>query len=162
MEMAPAGPLLRLGTSTDTEAIIALSLSTGVFTADELASLRHDLGSVYAHEGGHERLVVCEDVAGPLGFVQYSYAAITHGAWFIYWIAVSKRAQGQGIGVKLVRYAEDEVRRAGGRLLLIETSSKLPYEPTRRFYTGRGYELVARIPDYYSDGDDKCIFSKRL
>ena len=46
--------------------------------------------------------------------------------------------------------------------MLIETSSLPHYEPTCAFYRKHGYTLAARVADFYADGDDKLIFSKRL
>jgi len=61
-----------------------------------------------------------------------------------------------------MRAAEAAIREAGGRLALIETSSTPSYEKTLRFHSGLGYEIIARIPDFYSPGDDKIILQKRL
>ena len=61
-----------------------------------------------------------------------------------------------------MKFAEEEIVRRGGRMLLIETSSQESYGPTIRFYERAGYALVARIPEYYRPGDDKLIFMKRL
>ena len=49
-----------------------------------------------------------------------------------------------------------------GRLLLVETSGKLSFERTRRFYAGLGYRREAVIRDYYAAGDDKIVFAKPL
>jgi ribosomal protein S18 acetylase RimI-like enzyme len=100
--------------------------------------------------------------SGPLGFIQYSPAAITDGTWFVYWIAVAKHTHGCGIGARLLNHAEERITAQGGRLVQIETSSKPIYAATRRFYLGRGYTQVAQIPDYYADGDDLCVFQRRL
>jgi hypothetical protein len=62
----------------------------------------------------------------------------------------------------MLRYAEDEIYRAGGRLFLIETSSLPSYTPTRNFYLKHGYEQAAVIRDFYTDGDDQVIFRKHL
>jgi hypothetical protein len=61
-----------------------------------------------------------------------------------------------------MKAAEQEIRKAKGRLALIETSSTPAYEKTRRFHLGLGYKVIARIPDFYSPGDDKIILQKRL
>jgi ribosomal protein S18 acetylase RimI-like enzyme len=58
--------------------------------------------------------------------------------------------------------AEADCRAKNARLLLIETSSTPGYEATRRFYLKHGYTVTAQIADFYSDGDDKVIFAKRL
>jgi ribosomal protein S18 acetylase RimI-like enzyme len=47
-------------------------------------------------------------------------------------------------------------------MLLIETSSQQTYGGTIRFYEKRGYELAARIKNFYRIGDDKLVFSKEL
>ena len=87
---------------------------------------------------------------------------MTDRTWYLYWIAVSKQIQAQGIGAKMLHYAEEEIRKANGRLFLIETSSLPHYELTRKFYLKHKYEQHAVIKDYYSDGDDLVIFRKHL
>jgi ribosomal protein S18 acetylase RimI-like enzyme len=84
------------------------------------------------------------------------------GTYDLYWMAVSPHHQGKGYGRKLVEWLETRVREIGGRLIIIETSSTPKYEPTRRFYLGLNYPEVARIPDYYQDGDDRVIYVKRM
>ena len=54
------------------------------------------------------------------------------------------------------------VRVANGRLLLIETSDKSSFERTRQFYRKHNYAEVALIPDYFTDGDGKASFVKRM
>ena len=47
-------------------------------------------------------------------------------------------------------------------MLLIETSSQESYGSTQRFYEAAGYELAARIRNFYRVGDDKLVFLKEL
>ena len=106
--------------------------------------------------------LVAEDDSGILGYVCYGPTPLTEGTWDLYWEAVSRESRGQGVGGALTKAAEKEIREAGGRLVLIETSSAPMYEKTRRFHLGCGYEQIARIPDFYSPGDDKLVLRKRL
>ena len=46
--------------------------------------------------------------------------------------------------------------------MLIETSSQESYGGTIHFYERSGYELAARIRNFYRVGDDKLIFQKDL
>jgi hypothetical protein len=46
--------------------------------------------------------------------------------------------------------------------VIIETSSQPHYGGTRAFYLRRGYDVVARVPDFYAPGDDRLIFAKRI
>ncbi len=96
------------------------------------------------------------------GYICYGPTPITEGAWDIYWIAVARGARGQGLGKSLLSFAEDRIRQAQGRLVLIETSSKPDYERTRSFYISQGYEVISRIPDFYAPGDDRLILWKKL
>ncbi len=152
---------IRPATPADFDAIVALSRSSRVFSEAELAALAVDLPACDP-EAGDGLMVAMDEGAGPLGFVQYSPASITDGTWFIYWIAVAKHTHGRGIGARLLRHAEEHVLAQGGRIMLIETSSKPAYAATRSFYLGKGYIQVGQIPDYYADGDDLCIFQRRL
>jgi ribosomal protein S18 acetylase RimI-like enzyme len=96
------------------------------------------------------------------GYICYGPAPLTEGTWDIYWVAVAREKQGQGIGGALMKSAEKEIVKAKGRLSIIETSSTSAYEKTRHFHVSQGYQIVACIPDFYSPGDDKLILQKRL
>ncbi|WP_285713101.1 GNAT family N-acetyltransferase [Erythrobacter oryzae] len=87
---------------------------------------------------------------------------LTEGTWNTLCICVDPAAHGQGIGAALMRHIEDELRKQGARVLLVETSGTPAFERTRGFYDMLGYEREARIRDYYSAGDDKIVFRKAL
>ena len=110
---------------------------------------------------GYHIVVAGEDgVIG--GYICYGPTPCTADTWDFYWEAVRKEKRGRGIGSALSRAAEAAVKKARGRLIMIETSSTPAYENTRRFHRHNGYEEVARVPDFYSPGDDKLILCKRL
>ncbi|MBU2610373.1 MAG: GNAT family N-acetyltransferase, partial [Chloroflexi bacterium] len=92
----------------------------------------------------------------------YGQRPLTQGAYDLYWIAVDKNHHRQGIGEILLDEAEKQVKARGGRLLIAETAGKPAFESTQRFYLRSGYELEARIRDFYSPGDDLVVFTKRL
>jgi ribosomal protein S18 acetylase RimI-like enzyme len=96
------------------------------------------------------------------GYVCYGNTPLTEATWDLYWIAVANNKQGFGIGRSLMKHAEDDIRRMGGRLVMVETSGKPEYNKTRRFYDSMNYQKVCQIPDYYAPGDDLVLFSKRL
>ena len=106
--------------------------------------------------------LVAEDGSGVVGYISYGTTPLTEGTWDLYWEAIARERRGQGIGSALMKAAEEEIRKAEGRLALIETSSTPAYEKTIRFHLGLGYEIIARVPDFYSPGDDKLIMQKRL
>jgi ribosomal protein S18 acetylase RimI-like enzyme len=112
--------------------------------------------------GSGYHILVAEDGSLVSGYICYGETPCTVGTWDIYWIAVAREKRGRGIGKTLTGAAEAAIKEAGGRLAIIETSSTAPYENTRNFYLGRGYEIIARIPDFYLPGDDKLILRKIL
>jgi ribosomal protein S18 acetylase RimI-like enzyme len=95
-----------------------------------------------------------------LGYACYGPTPCTAGTWDLYWIAVSGEARGRGIGTLLMEEMERRLVEMDARLLLIETSSRADYAPTRGFYERRGYEVVAKVPDFYAPGDDRVIFAR--
>jgi ribosomal protein S18 acetylase RimI-like enzyme len=66
------------------------------------------------------------------------------------------------VGRGLLSASEDAAQKAGGRMIIAETSCTSVYDPTRSFYERMGYAMEARIKDFYSDGDDLAIFIKRF
>ncbi|MFM7149980.1 MAG: N-acetyltransferase family protein [Gemmataceae bacterium] len=155
--------LLRPARPEDTEALVELSQSTGVFKPHELEVLRDLLDEFHGGLAGEDHFVTVAEIEGsPVGYTYFAPDVMTDGTWYLYWIAVLRGEQGRGIGAGLVRQMEEEVNRREGRLILIETTSLPHSEATRTFYLRMGYALEGVIRDFYSDGDDMVIFRKRL
>jgi ribosomal protein S18 acetylase RimI-like enzyme len=155
--------MLRPTAPDDTPALVALADATRVFKPHEIVALQEVLDDYHAvnHTYGHVARTWA-DATGPVGFVYLAPTAMTDRTWELWWIAVDVRSQRSGVGSRLLEWVEAEVDRQAGRVLLIETSSTPAYAPTRGFYLKHGYDEVARIPDFYADGDDKVIFRKRM
>jgi len=75
---------------------------------------------------------------------------------------VAPDGRGKGIGRRLLAAVEEAVRALGGRLIVVETSSLPQYGPAHHFYRANHYTLEATLRDFYSEGDDLLIFTKRL
>lgn len=96
------------------------------------------------------------------GYACFGATPGTHATFDLYWIAVHPAFQGIGGGSVLLRDVEAQLRARRARLLVIETSSRDEYAPTRHFYERRGYVEAARIRDFYARGDDRVIYTKRF
>lgn len=146
----------------DTPALVALSGSSGLFKPEELGAIQAMLDGYHANiASGHQ--ILTYDEGGTL--VAIAYFAPREFADRVYellMIAVDASRHRQGIGSAMLRAVERAVRQAGGRLLLIETSDQSSFERTRQFYRKHDYAEVARIPDYFADGDGKVSFVKRV
>lgn len=156
--------LIRPALSTDTDCLVALADATGLFKPIEIVALREVLDDYHAvnHADNHHAIVI-EDNGDVVGFAYYGLAPMTVGTWQLWWIAVRKDQQGKGVGTRLLRHVEDEVRATHhGRLLFIETGSLPSYELTRQFYRKAGYEQHAVLQDFYAAGDSMIVFRKAL
>ncbi len=151
-------------TQEDSEAVLSLVEKTGMFTPTEL-SVASELIDIYLSDPQQRDydLVVVENAEGQVvGYMAYGPTPLTEGVYDLYWMAVAPDQQGRGYGKELVRWLEKKVTDAGGRVILIETSSQPKYEPTRRFYLGLDYREVSRIRDFYRPGDDRISYAKYL
>jgi ribosomal protein S18 acetylase RimI-like enzyme len=135
----------------------------GNFTNDEIdVALELIDHGIHGTDVSYCFLVSMNELGAVTGYACFGQVPMTDGTYDLYWIAVEQKLQGAGIGHALMDAVEKKLRVAGARLLLIETASKPSYTATRAFYERIGYELMARIPDFYRPGDDKVIYGRRL
>jgi len=99
---------------------------------------------------------------GPQAVVYYAPERMTEGTWNLYLIAVHPTLQGQGIGAALMAHVEQTLAQAGHRILLVETSDLPDFERTRNFYHKIKYTEEARIREFYTEGEGKVVFWKKL
>ncbi len=97
-----------------------------------------------------------------VAFANYGKNAFSTHSWELYWIAVHQDSRNKKLGSALLKAIEDNVRKAGGKILWIETSGRPLYASTEGFYKRNGYELQASLKDFYGPGDPKQIYAKVL
>jgi ribosomal protein S18 acetylase RimI-like enzyme len=151
---------IRPMTRRDKPAIMRLLAATPEFKPSEIAVAEELIDSYLKgpYQSGYYILVAELELL--VGYICYGPTPLTKGTWDIYWLAVRQGEQGRGVGSALMASVEDEIKKAKGKLVVIETSSTPKYERTRRFYRRYGYEAICRIPDFYAPDDDKIIFQK--
>lgn len=108
------------------------------------------------------RWLSCWHGSTMIGFACYGSESLTQDTWDLFWICVRPEARGKGAGRALINEAVSQARKANGRLMVIYTSSTPKYAPARGLYESAGFGRTAVVPDYYNDGDDLYIYSKRL
>jgi ribosomal protein S18 acetylase RimI-like enzyme len=155
--------MIRPTLPADSPALIDLAQATDVFKPIEIQALREVLDDYHATNRAHgHRAITFEQADQILGFAYYAPAAMTDRSWYLYWIAVTRHTQARGIGGKLLKHVEEDIRSSNGRILFIETSSLPHYDLTRKFYLKHSYEHGFTLPDFYADGDDLVVFRKRM
>ncbi|HEY7328963.1 MAG TPA: GNAT family N-acetyltransferase, partial [Gemmataceae bacterium] len=108
--------MIRPTVEADTPHLLKLTEGTGVFKPHEIEALNEVLSDYHADnlEYGHIA-VTCEEHGTIVGYAYYAPASMTDRTWYLYWIAVTRDTQAKGIGGKLLRYAEDDIRKRDGR-----------------------------------------------
>jgi ribosomal protein S18 acetylase RimI-like enzyme len=153
--------------AADRSGVFRILESAGNFTPEEVSTALElidewlDLGE---HSGYLTYVLDARDEGNSevLGYVCFGPTPLTESTYDLYWIAVDKSKHRGGVGKRLLKFAEEEIVRRGGKMLLAETSSQETYGGTIQFYEKTGYGLVGKIEEYYKPGDDKLIFAKRL
>ena len=149
---------IRAMSRADLPAVSTILDDTGLFPSELLPDMAEPF---LAGSAPHLWLVACGGGA-VLGFAYAEPERMTEGTHNLLAIAVSPARQNGGIGKALVGAVERRLVEAGGRVLLVETSSLAEYEGTRAFYDGLGFAREARIRGFYAEGEDKIVFWKRL
>jgi ribosomal protein S18 acetylase RimI-like enzyme len=148
----------------DRPSLNSMLIGTQVFNPEEIGVAMELIDIVLKDPDQNDYKVDCmvDDEDQPVGYICYGPVPMTQGAFDLYWIVVDRRFQGQRIGFRLLDFLEGVVRARGGRMILIDTSSIPQYKKTHKFYSRKGFQEVARIPDYYHPGNDRITFCKKL
>lgn len=137
--------------------------ATGVFSGEEVNIALELIDTVLQVPGQKDYIInVCERDGAVLGYYCVGPTPATDGTFDMYWIAVDPAVHGHGVGTVLNTHAERLIAEKGGRLIVVETSSRAAYESTRAFYRRREYVELARIKGYYRPDDDLVVYGKYL
>ena len=148
---------------SDREAIRELLVSTRAFQAHELAVAMELIDTALTKPDQQDYLpYVLEQNGTILAYTCFGKNPMTRFTFDLYWIATHAERMRRGYGREMFVFVEQEIKRRGGRLLVIETSSKERYQGAHHFYVKIGCEFAARLPDFYDEGDDRLIYFKRL
>lgn len=154
--------MIRPVTDNDVDAIITIAIGSELFPAEAADFLRDSVQRWQKAGQSPGQWVVDEHEGRVAAVAFFEPREATEGCWYLTMLAVHPERQRAGHGARLIAWVEAELRSSGARLLLIETSGTAQYDGTRRFYARQGFAEVARVPDYFCDGDDMVLFHKDL
>jgi ribosomal protein S18 acetylase RimI-like enzyme len=145
----------------DIKTVAEIVRSTGFFREDEISVAVELIEERLAKglESGYEFLFA-EHNGETVAYSCFGLIPCTLKSYDLYWIASHHDFRGMGIGRFLLSITEQEIKRAGGNGIYVETSSKEQYMPTRVFYEKNNYQLKARFEDFYDTNDDKLVYVK--
>lgn len=139
----------------------AIVRATDVFAEDEVAVALELFDDAIGGDPDYEFIGAFER-DNLIGYACFGATPSTDNTFDLYWIAVNPSVQRLGAGGLLMSEVERRLQQRRARLLVVETSSRANYAPTRRFYQKRGYEQAAQLRDYYARGDDRVVLTKHL
>jgi GNAT superfamily N-acetyltransferase len=148
---------------SDIQAVRDIIVSTGFFydheveIAVDLVRERLEVG-----ESSGYYFVFGEDNGRTISYSCFGPNIMSKTCHDLYWIATHNDYRGKGVGKKLLAETEKQAKELGCVILIAETSGLPHYEPTRLFYEKTGFDLEARIKDFYTMGDDKLFYTKRI
>lgn len=150
----------------DVAAVRQILESSGFFRPDEI-DIAGELVQERLEKGmpSGYRFLFALPVEGdetPVGYTCYGEIPCTIGSYDLYWIAVADSLRGRHVGQWLLDETEKRIGALGGRRIYIETSGRELYAATQGFYLRCGYELVAKLDEFYAEGDAKLVYAKAL
>ncbi len=98
----------------------------------------------------------------PIAIAYCAPEKLTEGTYNLYAIGVRGDIQGKGTGRAMMAFIENHLRQNGQRILIVETSGAADFQLTRQFYENLNYTKEAVIRDFWTEGDDKVIYWKKL
>jgi ribosomal protein S18 acetylase RimI-like enzyme len=153
-------PVLRNLRAADRPRLEEITRATGIFRENETDVALEVFDAAVA--GSPDYTAVAADLDGRLaGWICWGPTPCTVGTVDLYWMAVDPMLQGLGIGSVLLTEMEQRIA-DWARLVVVETSGRADYQPTRAFYQSRGYQIGAIIPEFYAPGDDQVVYLKQL
>jgi D-alanine-D-alanine ligase len=157
----PGTLVIRFSEPKDVQPVLQFLDETKFFRHEEMLIAEEVVADAAAKgASGHYQSYVLDVDGRTVGWVCWGPTPCSVGTYDIYWLGVDPACQGKGYGKKLMEFAEQKIRDAGGRLFIVETSGRESYLPTRKFYEKIGYTVAACVKDFYAVGDDKIIYTK--
>ena len=99
-------------------------------------------------------------ILGAKGFIAIKQDFAGYKNCELYYLMVSKKFQGKGVGTKLIKFIENYAKKKNFRAIYIYTHPI--HKKAIRLYKKNNYKKINEFPDYYSNGDKSNLFSKKL
>ncbi|HYO36945.1 MAG TPA: GNAT family N-acetyltransferase [Geodermatophilus sp.] len=150
--------MLRPITAQDTSSVVDLVVAAGMSSREDAQFLH---GALLPDGDGTTCLVEDPEDQGLASVVPYRPEEAADRVYDLTMIAVRPDLQGGGRGARLVRHAEEDLRRRGQGLLVVRTSGTPRYDRTRAFHRSPGHAEHTPVADYRTDGDDLVLCTTR-
>ncbi len=152
---------IRTAAAADRPALLALVTGQDNFNEEERLVAMEVIDDGLTGRDDYRTLVAEKEGGGLVGFITFGLIPLTESSYDLYWIATAPDQGRRGIGSQLLSAMEEELR-CPGAAVYIDTSSTPGYTKARAFYEKNGYQVAARLQDFYRPGDDRILYRKAL
>jgi ribosomal protein S18 acetylase RimI-like enzyme len=149
--------------ASDPDGVRKLVTATSVFSGTEVGWAVEIIETALTRgSAAGYHFLFADGPSGLEGFTCFGPIDGTDNRYDLYWIAVSPAAQGKGLGKRLLAETMKEARKLDATHMFIDTSTRTDYAAARALYEALGFALMGTLVDFYSDGDGKAIFGRKL
>lgn len=92
-----------------------------------------------------------------VGFIWFRLNGTFHHSGYVRWIGVAPHVRGQGVGAKLMAYAERKIFSRGPNVFLMVSAFNTG---AQKFYKRLGYTEIGAVPNYAIRGITERLFRK--
>lgn len=152
--------MIRSSTPLDKPSILEMIEASGHFDSDAVQFVQNQLEHHF--DIGGRGIWLTADDGEVVGVAHCNPEPLADGTWNLLMLWTKPGKHRQGYGTALVRHVVDHLKTEGARLLIVETSGVEAFEQARAFYAKCGFQLEARIHNFFAVGDDKLVFTMAL
>ncbi len=164
--MSPASLRIRPLRATDIDPCAQLIAADPLWQRYQitLARARRQLREVLAatlRGGGRTseagEFAVAQSAGQVVGFIWFRLDGTFHHSGYIRWIGVAPHVRGQGVGARLMAYAERKIFAHGPNVFLMVSAFNMG---AQAFYKRLGYTEIGAVPNYAIRGITERLFRK--
>ncbi len=151
----------RKATKSDRAELLALVAAQDNFDVLEREVAQEVIDDGLTCKDDYEILVAGEQGGKLVGFICFGPIPLTECSFDLYWIATCPATVARALAGGCWPPWKRQLRRTKA-VVYIDTSSTPGYDKARAFYEKHGYQVAARLKDFYHPGDDRVIYRKEL
>ena len=136
----------------------------------EISNIAKTLRGWFTPSGRRNIMRACKTQKGFVAYDEKIVGFILYRKWKsmaeITWMGILPNYQNKGIGTKLIKSVEDELKANAINKIKVATLSPTTkyklYEKTRKFYRKIGFKKYRIDKKFYPDGSDRLVFLKEI
>ncbi|MFX0560977.1 N-acetyltransferase family protein [Tepidibacillus infernus] len=101
-----------------------------------------------------------EEIVGVMGYRRDKWGV--NDVYWAVWLYVHPRWHRKGVGTLLYKRIEQELSVIGCRKIYLDVGNEEEHKEAIAFHKSNGFVLEGKLKDFWQDGEDCLIYSKKL